>query len=272
MNILFLGDVIGRPGRQILKQELKQLRLKNEADLVIANGDNLAGGIGHTPETVAEIVDAGVDLVTSGNHWTAKKESLAGADDPSLPFILPANYRGKLPGRGFKMLQVRTKKILVINLLGEIFMNEFVDDPLTTFDKILEEEKTSRPDVILVDFHAEATAEKNLFGYYVDGRATAMLGTHTHVPTADAVVMPKGAGYISDVGMVGSRNSIIGFEPKDILQSHFNSTPLKLTIPKPTEVCINYAMVHTAGKPLNDQTSVEKCGSILQKTEVLKLI
>lgn len=272
MNIIFLGDVVGRPGRQILQQALKDIREKNKADLVVANGDNLAGGLGHTPDTVRELMDAGVDLLTSGNHWNAKKEALAEADNPDLPLIRPANYRGDLPGRGYKMINVRTKKVLVINLLGEVFMTPRVDDPLKVFDQVLTKTAELKPDVTLIDFHAEATAEKNLFGLYADGRVTAVLGTHTHVPTADSVVMPKGTGYITDIGMVGARNSVIGFEPGPLLEARFNSSPLKLVIPKPQEVCVNYAVVHTAQKPLSTDNATERCGAILQKTDVLKLI
>jgi len=271
MDILFIGDIVGRPGRQILTQYLPELKKKTKVDLVVANGDNLAGGIGHTPETIKELVDAGVDLVTSGNHWTSKKESYESAGDSSLPIIRPANFPGDIPGKGYEILQIRTKKVLVINLIGQVFMNQFVNDPFREFDAILEKTKAENPDIILVDYHAEATAEKNAFGLYVDGRATAVLGTHTHVPTADASVMPKGTGYLTDVGMVGALHSVIGFNSEEIIKAHLNSTPFKLVVPEPEKVCINYALVHTADKTMTNESKLEKCGSILQKTEILKL-
>lgn len=210
MNILFIGDLVGSDGRRILRETLPDLKKTRDVDLCIANVENAAAGLGLTSKLAREISSYGVDLMTLGNHSWARAELLDKIDQIDN-LIRPANGPASWPGRGFVVYSHPMGKILVINLLGRIFMNP-VDDPFAAVDQILEKHKTQNTPLILVDFHAEATSEKNAMGWYLDGRVTAMVGTHTHVQTADACILDHGTAYISDVGMTGPVKSIIGMD------------------------------------------------------------
>ena len=224
MRILMIGDIIGRPGRQALKAILPGLRQELAIDFVIANGENTAGGFGITADTAYELLDNGVDLLTSGNHIWDQKEIIPYMDE-GLPLIRPANYPNA-PGRGYLIYE----GIMVLNLMGRVFMPA-LDCPFRTADAILDEvAESENPKVIIVDFHAEATSEKQGLGWYLDGRVSAVLGTHTHVGTVDAKILPKGTAYLSDVGMTGPVNSVIGSNVGDVLERFLTGLPQRLNV------------------------------------------
>ena len=227
MRILMIGDIIGKPGRRTLARLLPQLRTELAIDLVTANAENTAGGFGLTPKTARNLLDAGVDVMTSGNHIWDKKDILPHMDE--LPLLRPANYYGA-PGRGWMM----HGDVMVLNLQGRVFMPP-IDCPFREADKRLAEAETEfghRPRVVVVDFHAEATSEKQGLGWYLDGRVSAVVGTHTHVGTADSRVLPGGTAYVSDLGMTGPLDSVIGTETAPVLERFRTGLPQRF---KPAE-------------------------------------
>jgi metallophosphoesterase (TIGR00282 family) len=218
LRVLMIGDVVGRPGRRAVRQFLPGLRRDYSLDLVIANGENTAGGIGITPDTAKELCDCGVDVITTGNHVWAKKEIIPHLDG-ELPILRPLNFPPTAPGRGF----LKIKGVLVVNLIGRVFIGQY-DCPFRAIDCLLSESQIG-PKVIIVDFHAEATSEKVAMGRYLDGRVSAMLGTHTHVATADPCILPKGTAYVTDVGMVGPTDSVIGVDTESAIRSFLTGMP-----------------------------------------------
>jgi metallophosphoesterase (TIGR00282 family) len=209
VRILFVADVIGSPGRRVLRQLLRLVKNDVRADVVVANGENSAGGFGITPDGVAEFLDAGVDVITTGNHVWDKKEILPLLDkEPRL--LRPANYPPGNPGHGSVVIDVKGTRLAVLNLQGRTFMAA-IDDPFRAADAMLAELK-GNADVIVVEFHAEATSEKQAFARYLDGRVAAVVGTHTHVQTADEWVQPKGTARITDLGLTGGLDGIIGMK------------------------------------------------------------
>lgn len=228
MRILMIGDVIGKPGREAVRNIVPGLREEKAIDLVIANGENTAGGFGLTLETASELLDSGVDVLTSGNHIWDKKEIIPYLDDTQdegLPVIRPANYPDS-PGRGY----IRRGGVTVLNLMGRVFMAP-LDCPFRTADRVLEEIRATDPgNVIIVDFHAEATSEKQAMGWYLDGRVSGVFGTHTHVGTVDARILPKGTAYLTDVGMTGPVNSVIGSDHAAVLERFLTSMPQRLEV------------------------------------------
>ncbi|MPZ19829.1 MAG: TIGR00282 family metallophosphoesterase [Luteitalea sp.] len=225
MRLLFIGDIFGKPGRQLLKPAVPRLVQQHEIDLVIANVENAAGGSGITPETGAEILAAGVAVMTSGNHVWDKREAIQYIGIEQR-LIRPANYPRGVPGFGSCVVHTPSgDPVGVLNLMGRVFMLS-IDDP---FQAALAEIERLRAEtsVIVVDFHAEATSEKIAMGWHLDGRCTAVLGTHTHVQTADARVLPGGTAYITDVGMTGPHDSIIGVEKSAALGRFLNAMPAR---------------------------------------------
>jgi metallophosphoesterase (TIGR00282 family) len=220
--ILAIGDVVGKPGRQAVALFLPGLRKQYGVDLAVVNAENVAGGIGVTPDTAAELLEAGADVLTSGNHIWAHKDIIPMLDGET-PLLRPLNYPSGVPGRGY----VVARRVLVVNLIGRIFMGNF-DCPFRTMDRLLAE-MPDRPPVIYVDFHAEATSEKVALGYYLDGRVSAVMGTHTHVGTIDARIMPKGTACVTDIGMTGPVDSIIGDEPQKVIDRFLNQLPYRLS-------------------------------------------
>jgi metallophosphoesterase (TIGR00282 family) len=218
LRVLMIGDVVGRPGRRAVQHFLPGLRHDYELGLVIANGENTAGGIGITPDTAKELCNCGVDVITTGNHVWAKKEIMPYMDG-ELPIVRPLNFPPGVPGRGF----LEMNGVLVVNIIGRVFIGQY-DCPFRAMDCFLSEIKTDSK-VIIVDFHAEATSEKIAMGHYLDGRVSAILGTHTHVPTADCYIMPKGSAYVSDVGMVGPVDSVIGVDTESAIRSFLTGMP-----------------------------------------------
>lgn len=219
MNILFIGDIVGRPGRQAVKKVLPGLKEQLGLDLVIANGENLAGGLGITYETYREMIDTGIDFFTSGNHIYRKDEIIPYLGDLSINIVRPANYSPNNPGRGSVVVTVNNKRVQISNMVGHAFMGgRWTDD----YFKIMDELLTVPADIRIVDFHAEATSEKAIFGYSLDGQVTIFVGTHTHVPTADERILPKGTAFQSDVGMTGPLHSSLGAD----LQSYIAAAKL----------------------------------------------
>src|SRR3989344_6189356 len=248
MKILFFGDVVGKIGRQGLKAILPELKKIYQPDLVIANGENLAHGAGITKKIYQEVIAAGVDLLTSGNHVLSKPEAAEVLSAPDTKLLRPANYPLNFPGLGFKIIEVGSKRLLVINLLGQVFMKEDTENPFKKIDEILNEVKLEKLNGIIVDFHAEATSEKVAFGWYVDGRVSAVVGTHTHVPTADAKILPGGTAYLTDVGLVGASVSVIGDKIEPIINSFLTGAAPKIEIPEEGEVTVNAVFLEIDNK------------------------
>ncbi|MEW6770182.1 MAG: TIGR00282 family metallophosphoesterase [Bacillota bacterium] len=227
MRILMIGDIVGRPGRRAVKENLAAIRQGFGIDFTIANGENIAGGNGVTRETANELFGYGIDVLTGGNHIWDKKESYAFiAEEARL--IRPANYPPEVPGAGYRVFPVGDCKVAVVNLLGRVFMPD-VDCPFRRAEEILAELSAVTP-VIVVDFHAEATSEKMAFGWFLDGRVSAVLGTHTHVQTADERVLPGGTAYITDVGMTGPRDSVIGVRTETIIAKYVTQLPKRFEV------------------------------------------
>jgi hypothetical protein len=225
MKILFVGDVVGRPGRKALDKRLIPVLEERGIDLCVANAENAAAGSGITPPLVEELLHLGIEVLTSGNHIWDKKEILEYI--PHQPHLLrPANFAPTVPGSGVYLGKIhQTIPFAVINLQGRVFMPP-TDCPFRTADRILSE-LPGEVRLILVDFHAEATAEKQAMGWYLDGRVTAVLGTHTHIPTADEMILPEGTAYITDVGMTGPHDSVIGVDKGIIVAKFLNQIPAK---------------------------------------------
>ena len=225
MKILTIGDIVGRPGRQIVHRLLGGLRKQYGIDLVIANGENAAGGFGLSVSTAQELFQNNVDVITSGNHIWAQKDIFPCLDS-DMPILRPLNFPPGVPGRGYLV----TGKTLVVNLIGRTFMGD-VDCPFRAMDKLLAE-INPKPGVIMVDFHAEATSEKVAMGRYLDGRVSAVLGTHTHVGTIDTRILPGGTAYVTDIGMTGPSDSVIGDDVESVIQRFLTAMPHHLTVGK----------------------------------------
>ncbi len=221
MKVLSIGDVIGKPGRIALKELVPGLRRELGLDLVIANGENAAGGLGITPDTAQEMLDSGIDVITSGNHIWAYREILPCLDG-EMPLLRPLNYPPGVEGRGYMVC----KQALVVSLMGRVFIAN-LDCPFRGMDRLLSELKPL-PRVIIVDFHAEATSEKGALGRYLDGRVSAVLGTHTHVGTIDHQVLPGGTAFVTDIGMTGPLDSVIGDDPEMVIRRFLTAIPHRL--------------------------------------------
>lgn len=232
MKVLFLGDIIGKPGRNALLKKLDFLIREHEADMVIANGENAAGGIGISPDICDKLLDLGIDIVTSGNHIFKKREIIDYLDLESR-LLKPANYPPDTPGKGYIVFEVEKLgglKVVVINICGRVFIDN-LDCPFRTVDRILDYVKDETP-VIIVDIHAEVTSEKVAMGWYLDGRVSALIGTHTHIQTADERILPGGTAYITDAGMVGPRDSVIGIKKENIIKRFLTQMPQQFTVSK----------------------------------------
>lgn len=230
LKILFIGDIVGRPGRHLVRDLLHRLVDQHMVDLVIANGENAAAGFGLTTDVVAELFDMGIDVLTTGNHVWDKREGLVCLDqEPAL--LRPANYPEGTPGHGVGVFSTAAGiPVAVINLEGRVFMGN-LDCPFRKADAILKELGTNQK-IVFVDFHAEATSEKGALAAYLDGRVSAVVGTHTHVQTADERVLPGGTAFISDVGMSGARDSVIGIRKELSIQKFLTLMPVRYEVAK----------------------------------------
>ncbi|MFI5025307.1 MAG: TIGR00282 family metallophosphoesterase [Solirubrobacterales bacterium] len=226
MRILFIGDIVGKPGRTGLERAMPDLRERYSPDMVIANGENTAGGLGVTEKTATELYDMGVDVITLGNH-TYRHRDAYGFLDREDRIVRPANYMKSSPGKGFTVVDFAGRRVAVINISGQVQMRA-ARSPFPEVESIVDGLE-GKADVIFVDFHAEVTSEKIAMGWHLDGRVAAVVGTHTHVPTADARVLPKGTAFISDVGMTGSRDSVLGVRWEQALEGFRTQLPVRFT-------------------------------------------
>lgn len=258
MNILFIGDIVGRSGRQAVKTVLADLRKEKNIDFVIANGENMAGGSGMTHDTYREILEAGVDYFTSGNHIWKKSDFASDLDKKDIKVIRPANYPEAVSGRGFIDLKIDGCKIKIINLQGLVFMPEYLDNPFLVADKLISQDANKL--ITIVDFHAEATSEKNCLGYYLDGKVSAVIGTHTHVQTNDARILPKGTAYLTDAGMCGSLNSSIGDNVQYAINHFLNGLPFKLEVEKEKPLVFNAVLID-----IDEETTKAKSIELINK-------
>jgi metallophosphoesterase (TIGR00282 family) len=222
MRVLFIGDVVGSPGRRGLRDAMPGLRERHSPDLIVVNGENSAGGMGITERTANDIFGVGAGVITTGNHVYRHREAYEFLERERL-VVRPANYPQGNPGRGYTVVEVGEMRVGVINLSGAAGL-KVARSPFDAADEIL---TRIEADAVIVDFHAEMTSEKVAMGWHLDGRVAAVLGTHTHVPTADARVLPKGTAFISDVGMTGSRTSVLGVKPEQALAALITQMPTR---------------------------------------------
>lgn len=249
MNILAIGDVVGSIGCHFLREKLPALKKSEKIDLVVANGENSADGNGITPASAEFLFSSGVDVITAGNHTFRRRECYDTFDEN--PFLIrPANFPdGTTPGRGFTIFDFGRQQVAVINLMGCMFMDA-LNDPYITVDNILRQLDTR---IIILDFHAEATAEKLALAYYLDGRISAFFGTHTHVPTADAMILPNGTGYITDVGMTGPVYSVLGVKSELAIRKFKEKLPVRFetAVGDCKMDCIRFTVDDRSGKTVS---------------------
>ena len=229
IKILAIGDVVGKPGREACRKIIPKLREKFDLDFVVANGENLAGGSGVTKDTVQELLNAGVDVATTGDHIFKKKETKEVLEAHMDVLLRPLNYPQGVPGQGFTVITTNKGiNIAVVNLMGRVFM-QAVDCPFKAIDAVLNGIK-KRANVVLVDIHAEATSEKVAMSWYLDGRVSAVFGTHTHIQTADETVLPKGTAFISDLGMTGPYKSVLGRKIDQVIEKFLTQMPVRMEV------------------------------------------
>ncbi|GAO01568.1 TIGR00282 family metallophosphoesterase [Anaeromyxobacter sp. PSR-1] len=262
MKVLFLGDVFGKPGRQAIQRIVPRLIVREAIDLVVANAENSAGGVGVTPDSADELLAAEVNLLTSGNHIWSKREIVPYLDAPGSRLLRPANYPPGSPGRGRGIASTPDgRRLGVVNVEGRVFMKT-LDDPFRTALAEVEALRAEGVTCILVDMHCEATSEKNAMGWFLDGKVSAVLGTHTHVQTADARVLPGGTAFVTDVGMCGPWDSVIGVRKELVLERFLTQRPVGFE-PARREVYLQGAIVD-----LDDATG--KARSIARVQEKLE--
>lgn len=248
-KILFIGDVVGKGGRKILREILPRWKAEHKPDVTIVNVENLAHGKGVTPATLAEVDALDVDCFTSGNHIFKKGELSTECFEKYPKLIRPANYEGSFPGHGYYRFSKNNQQYLILNLNGQVFMEKQFDgqvgNPFFALDKLFVDQG-QKDDIILVDFHAEATSEKIAFGWHADGRVTGIFGTHTHVPTADAHVLLGGTAYITDVGMTGARDGVIGVKKENALVKFLEKGAFKNEVEEDGVLQINGVLIETS--------------------------
>ena len=248
MKILFFGDIVGKIGRQAMAKTLPDMVQEFDPDFVLANGENLAHGLGFTEKTVLEMLDIGIDFMTSGNHVYDKEPGIEYLKKPDAKILRPANFPQHDPGRGHILFEKGSKRLLIICLVGQVFLDVQPNDPFAEMNKIMEGYHKDDYDAVFVDFHAEATSEKQALGYYLDGRASAVIGTHTHVATADAYILPQGTGFCCDAGFVGAEDSILGGDKEPIIRRFLTQMPLHFEPPEKGRVMINSVLIETDPK------------------------
>jgi len=241
IKTLFIGDINGKIGRLTVKKILPKLKKDLKLDLVIANADNIAHGSGVTADTLKEIMEVGVDYFTNGDHAFDRIKQSDCYD--KLPIIRPANYAPNVPGKGYAEIEVKQDRLLLVNLIGRVFMKNDYECPFHKIDKILAKLAKKNLSAIIVDVHAEATSEKVSLGHYLDGRVSAVLGTHTHIMTADQKVTPEGTAYITDVGMVGVADGCLGVDKENIIKTFLTQVKYPHVIPETGQVIFNAVVV-----------------------------
>lgn len=254
MRLIFLGDIVGRAGREALHAHLPVIRERYKPDVVVVNGENAAHGFGITEDIYLGLRDAGVDVVTLGNHAFDQREALVFIER-EMQLIRPANWIKGCPGRGSVVIQTaKGQRVAVINLMGRVMIEPQLDDPFQVIDALLEGIRLGQDcDALMVDFHAEATSEKMAMGHFVDGRASLLVGTHTHVPTADHQILTGGTAYLSDAGMSGDYDSVIGMDKAEPLQRFLRKLPIEKMKPSEGEATLCGVVVET-----NDTTGLAK--------------
>jgi metallophosphoesterase (TIGR00282 family) len=263
MKILFFGDIVGKIGREAIKKILPVLKKKYRPDVILANVENLAHGKGITAKTLKEMELVGINCFTSGNHVWKKEDVIKVIKESGACLITPTNDPRTPQGNGYKLLEVGETQLFVVNLLGRVFIEEKdLRCPFKAIDKILAEQNLSVINGILVDIHAEATSEKIALGWYLDGRVSAVLGTHTHIPTSDYKILPQGTAYVTDIGMVGSVDSVLGVKKELIIEKFLTDSPIIFEIPEEGEVEVNAIYLE-----INDKTKltekIEKINKIV---------
>ena len=257
MKILAVGDLVGEGGVKKLKELLPKIREEEKIDFVIVNAENSAGGLGITTKIFNELKALNIDAMTMGNHTWGKKDIFTFIDDPKL--LRPANYPNNVPGKGYGIYNCKGKKICVVNLIGRTDMNVLSENPFQKMQEILKEVR-SQADIIILDFHAEATAEKIAMGYYLDGKITAMFGTHTHVQTADEKILEHGTGYITDIGMTGPIKAVIGMDIAVSIKR------FETTLPERYKLAEGNCMLNGCIFDINDETCrVNKVTRVVRK-------
>lgn len=253
MKILAIGDLIGTAGINELKRKLPQIRQKEKVDFVIVNGENSAEGMGITEKNFTDILAQNIDVITMGNHTWGKKDIFKFIDHPKI--IRPANYPKGVVGKGYNIYDCNNKKIAVINLIGRVDINVLSENPFIIGKEIIQKIQ-NQVDIIIIDFHAEATAEKIAMGHYLDGEVTAVFGTHTHVQTADEKILPKGTAYITDIGMTGPKNSVIGMDIEVSIKRFETTLPERYKIA--TGECILNGVIFETDDKTNKVTNIKR--------------
>ena len=265
MKILYCGDLVGRAGRSVIIHHIKEIKQKYNVDFAIVNGENAAHGFGLSPKIAQDLLDNGVDFITTGNHIWQQKEIYPFLDSSSQ-IIRPLNYPDTLSGKGYQLININGTKILITQVLGRLFMPPInsITEPLDNLLKLYTLGKNV--DAIVVDIHGEATSEKQALGYYLDGKVSLVAGTHTHVPTADARILPQKTGYITDIGMCGDFNSVLGFDPQTPMERLAEKLTIqnKLTPANGKELAIWGVLVETTSNGL--------CQNITQIKEIFENI
>ena len=256
MRIFFIGDIVGSPGRNAVIKFLNKIKSENNIDVVLANGENASGGFGLTPGNAKELLNCGIDVITSGNHIWDKKEIIEFISSEGR-VLRPANYPEGIPGNGRILINTRFgEKVGIISLVGRVFMDN-IDCPFTVSCREISK-LSIETDIIIIDFHAEATSEKIAMGWFLDGKVSAVIGTHTHVQTADEKILPKGTAYISDVGMTGSMNSVIGINKDIVIEKFLTCMPKKFEVAK-GDVQLNGVIVDIDSNT-GKSTSIQRIG------------
>ena len=253
MRILAVGDLIGESGVKKLKEILPKIKKEEKIDFVVTNGENSAGGMGITEKNFRDILDAGTNVITMGNHTWGKKDIFKFIDNPQI--LRPANYPEGVVGKGLGIYECKNKKIAVMNFIGRVDINILSENPFIMAKKMVEEIK-DKVDIIIIDFHAEATAEKIAMGRYLDGKITALFGTHTHVQTADEQIFPEGTAYITDIGMTGPKNSVIGMDIKASIKRFETTLPEKYKLAEGD--CIFNAVIFEIDDETNKVTDIKR--------------
>lgn len=253
MRILAVGDIVGESGVKKLKEILPKIKKEEEIDFVITNGENSAGGMGITEKNFKDILEAGSNVVTMGNHTWGKKDIFKFIDDPKI--LRPGNYPKGVVGKGFGIYQCKGKKIAVINLMGRVDINILTENPFIIAKEMVEELQ-KKVDIIIMDFHAEATAEKIAMARYLDGKITIVFGTHTHVQTGDEQIFPNGTGYITDIGMTGPKNSVIGMDIQASIKRFETTLPEKYKLAEGE--CIFNAVRFNIDEETNKVTEIKR--------------
>ena len=266
MRILFLGDVVGRSAREAVIKEIPEIRRNFSIDFVIVNGENAAGGFGITEKICEDFFSSGIDCITTGNHVWDQKE-LFGYIKNENRLLRPINYPEETPGKGFEIFPNQLGRVLVVNVMGRLFM-ESLDDPFNAIEKVLDENPLGITcDAIVIDIHAETTSEKTAMGHFCDGRVSLVVGTHTHIPTADYQILPYGTGYQTDAGMCGDYDSVIGMEKTEPIRRFVEKTPGGRFNPAQGSPTLCGVIIETSPDGLSETIEPFRLGGILSQTK-----